>query len=123
VFGPVATVMPYDSAEQATALARMGGGSLVASAFTADDQFALQFTEGIASAHGRVLVVNAAIGKTHSGHGIVMPQSVHGGPGRAGGGEELGGLRGMRLYHQRTAVQGHKARLETLAAQGAQVSL
>jgi 3,4-dehydroadipyl-CoA semialdehyde dehydrogenase len=116
VFGPVATVMPYDAPEEIGAIARRGGGSLVASIFTGDEAVALAAIEAVAGAHGRVLVVDAGIGKTHSGHGVVMPQSIHGGPGRAGGGEELGGLRGLRFYHQRTAIQGSKARLETLVA-------
>lgn len=123
VFGPVATVMPYDDVEQAGALARRGGGSLAASVFTTDDAFAADFSAEIAVAHGRVLVVDASIGKSHSGHGVVMPQCVHGGPGRAGGGEELGGLRGLRFYHQRTAIQTSQARLARLTENAATVAL
>lgn len=123
VFGPVATLMPYDDVEQAGALARRGGGSLAASVFTADDDFAADFSVEIAAAHGRILVVDATIGKGHSGHGVVMPQCVHGGPGRAGGGEELGGLRGLRFYHQRTAIQTSQARLARLAETAATVTL
>lgn len=123
VFGPAATVMPYDDAAQAADLAALGGGSLAASVFTGDDAFALSFVPAIAPSHGRLLVVNEAIGKSHTGHGNAMPQTVHGGPGRAGGGEELGGLRGMRFYHQRTAVQSTAERLEALRAQSAEVAL
>ncbi len=114
-FGPVATLMPYDDAEQAFALARRGGGSLAASVFTADPAFAADAVAGIGGAHGRVLVVDESVGKSQTGHGIVMPQCVHGGPGRAGGGEELGGLRALRFYHQRLAVQGRADWLKALA--------
>ncbi len=114
-FGPVSTLMPYDSADQAFALARKGGGSLAASVFTADQAFAADAVMGIGAAHGRVLVVDESVGKSQTGHGIVMPMCVHGGPGRAGGGEELGGLRALRFYHQRLAVQGRQDWLKTLA--------
>ena len=123
VFGPVATLMPYDSVEQAIALARRGGGSLAASVFSGDAGFTAEFVPAIATAHGRVLVVDAAVAASHTGHGVVMPQCIHGGPGRAGGGEELGGLRGLRFYMQRTAIQGNKATLEALAAKSAVVAL
>lgn len=123
VFGPVATVMPYDDAVQAADLARRGGGSLVASVFTGDDDFATSFVPAIANAHGRVMVINEPVGKASTGHGNVMPQCVHGGPGRAGGGEELGGLRGMRFYHQRTAVQASGDRLEALRQKAATITL
>ncbi|MDO8605982.1 MAG: 3,4-dehydroadipyl-CoA semialdehyde dehydrogenase [Phaeospirillum sp.] len=123
VFGPVATLMPYDSTEQAIALARRGGGSLAASVFSGDAGFTATFVPAIATAHGRVLVVDAAVAASQTGHGVVMPQCVHGGPGRAGGGEELGGLRGLRFYMQRTAIQGNKATLEALAAKSAVVAL
>ncbi|MGQ9370425.1 3,4-dehydroadipyl-CoA semialdehyde dehydrogenase [Azospirillum sp. ST 5-10] len=123
VFGPVATVMPYDDADDAVDLALRGGGSLAASLFSRDEGFAADFTLAIAAAHGRVLIVDESVGKTHSGHGVVMPQCVHGGPGRAGGGEELGGLRGLRLYLQRTAVQGSRGRLAALAARAAVATL
>ncbi|MBI3445148.1 MAG: aldehyde dehydrogenase family protein, partial [Magnetospirillum sp.] len=116
VFGPVATLMPYDSVDEAITLARKGGGSLAASVFTGDAGFVAEFVPAIATAHGRVLVVDAAVAASHSGHGVVMPQCVHGGPGRAGGGEELGGLRGLRFYMQRSALQGNKAMLEQLTA-------
>lgn len=123
VFGPVVTVMAYDDVDQAVALARQGGGSLVASVFSGDNDFAQSFVMAIASAHGRVLIVDAAVGKSQSGHGVVMPQSVHGGPGRAGGGEELGGLRGLRFYMQRTAIQGRAGRLDAIITASTQTSL
>lgn len=123
VFGPATTLMPYDGADQAFALAARGGGSLVASVFTADDAFAQQAVLGLGASHGRVMVIDNAVGKLSTGHGIVMPMCVHGGPGRAGGGEELGGLRGLRFYHQRLAVQGNKTRIAALAAGAAEVGV
>jgi 3,4-dehydroadipyl-CoA semialdehyde dehydrogenase len=122
-FGPVSTVMPYGSAEEAFALAGRGGGSLAASVFTGDDAFAVQAATGLGAHHGRVLIIDDSVGKSSTGHGIVMPMCVHGGPGRAGGGEELGGLRGLRFYHQRLAVQGKLARLQAIADGAAEVSL
>ncbi len=122
VFGPVCTLMPYASADQAFDLAGRGGGSLVASVFTGDDAFAAEATLGLAANHGRVLVIDEKVGEASTGHGNVMPMCVHGGPGRAGGGEELGGLRGLRLYHQRVAVQGRLDRLEALTSAAAEVS-
>ncbi len=123
VFGPAATIIPYDSVAQAFALAARGGGSLVASVFTADDNFAGEAVLGLGASHGRVMVIDDAVGKLQTGHGIVMPMCVHGGPGRAGGGEELGGLRGLRFYHQRVAVQGNKSRMAALAAQAAEIAV
>ncbi|KRB60552.1 enoyl-CoA hydratase [Rhizobium sp. Root708] len=105
-FGPVSTVMPYDSAEEAVDLARRGKGSLVSSVFTNDPAFAEEVVLGLAPFHGRVLIGNRVSAKTSTGHGSPLPGLVHGGPGRAGGGEELGGLRGVKHYMQRTAVQG-----------------
>ncbi|CDM61628.1 MULTISPECIES: phenylacetic acid degradation bifunctional protein PaaZ [Rhizobium] len=105
-FGPVSTVMPYDSAEEAVDLARRGKGSLVSSVFTNDRIFAEEVVLGMAPFHGRVLIGNRTSAKTSTGHGSPLPGLVHGGPGRAGGGEELGGLRGVMHYMQRTAVQG-----------------
>ncbi|EJL51015.1 phenylacetic acid degradation protein paaN [Rhizobium sp. CF122] len=105
-FGPVSTVMPYDSAEEAVDLARRGKGSLVSSVFTNDPAFAEEVVLGMAPFHGRVLIGNRVSAKTSTGHGSPLPGLVHGGPGRAGGGEELGGLRGVKHYMQRTAVQG-----------------
>jgi oxepin-CoA hydrolase/3-oxo-5,6-dehydrosuberyl-CoA semialdehyde dehydrogenase len=105
-FGPVCTVVPYDTVDSAVALARRGGGSLVGSVFTADDTIAAQLVLGKAPFHGRILVVNRDCAKESTGHGSPLPHLVHGGPGRAGGGEELGGIRGVLHYMQRTAVQG-----------------
>ena len=105
-FGPVCTVVPYNDLDSAVALARRGGGSLVGSVFTADDAVAARLVLGLAPFHGRVLVVNRQCAKESTGHGSPLPHLVHGGPGRAGGGEELGGIRGVLHYMQRTAVQG-----------------
>ena len=105
-FGPVSTVVTYDTVESAMQLARRGGGSLVGSVFTADDALAARLVLGLAPFHGRVLVVNRHCAKDSTGHGSPLPHLVHGGPGRAGGGEEMGGIRGVLHYMQRTAVQG-----------------
>ncbi len=105
-FGPVSTVMPYDTAEEAVDLARRGKGSLVASVFTNDPHFAEEAVLGLAPFHGRVMIGNRLSAKSSTGHGSPLPGLVHGGPGRAGGGEELGGIRGVKHYMQRTAVQG-----------------
>jgi oxepin-CoA hydrolase/3-oxo-5,6-dehydrosuberyl-CoA semialdehyde dehydrogenase len=105
-FGPVSTLMPYDKLDDAIALARMGQGSLVCSIITADDAHARDFVLGTAIMHGRVLVLNADCAKESTGHGSPMPMLIHGGPGRAGGGEEMGGKRGVLHYLQRTAIQG-----------------
>lgn len=105
-FGPVSTVMPYKTTEEAIELAKMGRGSLVGSVFTADDNFAREIVLGVASMHGRIMVVNASCAAESTGHGSPMPHLVHGGPGRAGGGEEMGGIRGIFHYMQRTAIQG-----------------
>jgi oxepin-CoA hydrolase/3-oxo-5,6-dehydrosuberyl-CoA semialdehyde dehydrogenase len=105
-FGPVASVVPYRDPSDAIALARRGSGSLVASVFSADEDAARTFVLGLAPFHGRVLVVNRVCAKESTGHGSPLAPLVHGGPGRAGGGEELGGIRGVLHYMQRTAVQG-----------------
>jgi oxepin-CoA hydrolase/3-oxo-5,6-dehydrosuberyl-CoA semialdehyde dehydrogenase len=105
-FGPVCTVVPYNDVDSAITLARRGGGSLAGSVFTADDTVAARLVLGLAPFHGRVLVVNRDCAKESTGHGSPLPHLVHGGPGRAGGGEELGGIRGVLHYMQRTAVQG-----------------
>ncbi|MEW6469905.1 MAG: phenylacetic acid degradation bifunctional protein PaaZ [Bacteroidota bacterium] len=105
-FGPVSTLMPYTSMDEAIALAKMGKGSLVSSIITADDAIAKQYVLGAASMHGRILVLNNECAKESTGHGSPMPMLVHGGPGRAGGGEEMGGKRGVFHYLQRTAIQG-----------------
>lgn len=114
VFGPVATLMPYDDETQLFELVRRGGGSLVSSVFTNDDDFAISAVTELGSSHGRLLIVDDSIARSHSGHGNVMPMCNHGGPGRAGGGQELGGLRGLAFYHVRTAVQTNAARASTL---------
>jgi oxepin-CoA hydrolase/3-oxo-5,6-dehydrosuberyl-CoA semialdehyde dehydrogenase len=113
-FGPVATVMPYDSLDEAVALVAKGEGSLVASLFTHDDEVARELVFGLAPFHGRLLVIDRDCAKESTGHGSPLPGLVHGGPGRAGGGEEMGGLRGVFHYMQRTALQGSPARLADL---------
>jgi 3,4-dehydroadipyl-CoA semialdehyde dehydrogenase len=113
-FGPCSTLLPYDSADDAIALARLGGGSLVCSMFTNDASLALRSAQSVGSLHGRVMLVDDAVASSHTDHSIVMPQCAHGGPGRAGGGEELGGTRGMRIYHQRTALQSSVATIAAL---------
>jgi oxepin-CoA hydrolase/3-oxo-5,6-dehydrosuberyl-CoA semialdehyde dehydrogenase len=105
-FGPVSTLMPYKTTEEAIELAKMGKGSLVCSIVTNDDKIAKEFVIGAACMHGRILVLNAACAKESTGHGSPMPLLTHGGPGRAGGGEEMGGKRGVFHYLQRTAIQG-----------------
>jgi oxepin-CoA hydrolase/3-oxo-5,6-dehydrosuberyl-CoA semialdehyde dehydrogenase len=114
-FGPVSTIMGYTDTADAIALARRGGGSLAGSVFTADDRVAAELVLGLAPYHGRVLVVNRHCAKESTGHGSPLAPLVHGGPGRAGGGEELGGIRGVLHYMQRTAVQGSP---DTIAAVG-----
>ena len=105
-FGPVSTVMPYRNNEEAAELARMGKGSLVCSVFTADNVFAKEIVLGAASMHGRMVIINSECAPESTGHGSPLPHLVHGGPGRAGGGEEMGGIRGVYHYMQRTALQG-----------------
>jgi 3,4-dehydroadipyl-CoA semialdehyde dehydrogenase len=123
IFGPVATIVPYREAGEAFALARRGGGSLVASVFSADAEFLADAVRRLAPAHGRVLLVDPSIGDTQTGHGLVLPMLIHGGPGRAGGGEELGGIRGLRFYHQWTAIQGPQRVVDAIAAQAADIRL
>jgi oxepin-CoA hydrolase/3-oxo-5,6-dehydrosuberyl-CoA semialdehyde dehydrogenase len=113
-FGPVATVMAYDDLDQAIDLVRRGEGSLVASLFTYDAAVAETVILGIAPYHGRILIVDRDCAKESTGHGSPLPGLVHGGPGRAGGGEELGGMRAVFHYMQRTAVQASPARLSAL---------
>ena len=105
-FGPVSTVLPYDGVAHAVELAARGQGSLVGSVVTHDEQFAREFVLGAAHSHGRILVLDRDDAKENTGHGSPLPVLVHGGPGRAGGGEELGGIRGVFHHMQRTAVQG-----------------
>ena len=105
-FGPVTSVIEYNDFEEAIELANLGEGSLVATVCTNDREIAQQAVLGIAAHHGRVLVLNREDAKTSTGHGSPVPHLVHGGPGRAGGGEELGGVRAVKHYMQRTAIQG-----------------
>ena len=105
-FGPVSTLMPYNSIDEAVQLAQMGKGSLVSSIATFDDKIAKEYVVNAASHHGRILVMNREMAKESTGHGSPLPTLVHGGPGRAGGGEEMGGMRGIKHYLQRTAIQG-----------------
>ncbi len=105
-FGPVSTLMPYKDIEEAIDLSHMGKGSLCASIATNDDNIAREFVIGAASHHGRILVLNRESAKQSTGHGSPLPYLVHGGPGRAGGGEEMGGMRGIKHYMQRCAIQG-----------------
>jgi 3,4-dehydroadipyl-CoA semialdehyde dehydrogenase len=123
VFGPVSTLMPYDSIDEAYAMIRRGEGSLVCSVYSEDPAFTAQASVELASSHGRVHAISPDVAALHSGHGNVMPMSLHGGPGRAGGGEELGGLRALNFYHRRTAVQGSSLALDALAAQGVALPL
>jgi len=105
-FGPVSTIMPYKNLDEAILLAQMGKGSLVSSIATNDDKIAKDYVVNAASHHGRILVLNRESAKESTGHGSPLPYLVHGGPGRAGGGEEMGGMRGIKHYLQRTAIQG-----------------
>jgi 3,4-dehydroadipyl-CoA semialdehyde dehydrogenase len=119
VFGPAATIVPYRDEADAAALIARGGGSLVASVYGENQDFLVRMIDEIGPSHGRILAVDPAIATAHTGHGIVMPQCNHGGPGRAGAGEELGGLFGLRFYHQRLAVQGSSELLASLQAKTA----
>lgn len=113
-FGPVSTLMPYKDLDEAIALSKMGKGSLVCSIVTNSPTIACDFTFGAASNHGRILVLNSESAKESTGHGSPMPLLVHGGPGRAGGGEEMGGLRGVNHYMQRVAIQGSPTMLTAI---------
>ena len=104
-FGPVSTIMPYRDIDEAVALSKMGKGSLCSSIVTADEKEAALYVLGAATHHGRILVLNETCARESTGHGSPLPLLVHGGPGRAGGGEEMGGLRGVKHYMQRTALQ------------------
>ena len=105
-FGPVSTLMPYKSIEEAIALSKMGKGSLVSTIVTGDKKIAKQYVLGAGMYHGRMLILNEQCAKENTGHGSPLPLLVHGGPGRAGGGEEMGGVRGVKHYMQRVAIQG-----------------
>jgi oxepin-CoA hydrolase/3-oxo-5,6-dehydrosuberyl-CoA semialdehyde dehydrogenase len=116
-FGPVSTIMPYKNEDEAIELARMGRGSLVGSLVTADNDEAARIVLGTAAWHGRILVLNSDCAKESTGHGSPLAPLVHGGPGRAGGGEELGGSRAIKHYMQRTAIQGSPDTLTAITRQ------
>jgi oxepin-CoA hydrolase / 3-oxo-5,6-dehydrosuberyl-CoA semialdehyde dehydrogenase len=116
-FGPVNTVMPYSTLADAVDLARLGRGSLCGSLFTNDDSVARDVVLGVAPYHGRVYVLNRAAAKESTGHGSPLPHLVHGGPGRAGGGEEMGGVRGVLHYMQRTAIQASPTMLTSITSE------
>jgi oxepin-CoA hydrolase / 3-oxo-5,6-dehydrosuberyl-CoA semialdehyde dehydrogenase len=116
-FGPVSTIMPYKNMDEAVQLAKMGKGSLVSSIVTPDNQEAMEYVIGAANMHGRILVLNKDCAKESTGHGSPMPLLTHGGPGRAGGGEEMGGKRGVLHYLQRTAIQGHPTTITAITQQ------
>ena len=116
-FGPVSTIMPYNTIDDAIELSKMGKGSLVSSIITADNTIARKYTIGAACMHGRILILNAECAKESTGHGSPMPLLIHGGPGRAGGGEEMGGKRGVFHYLQRTAIQGSPTTITTILNQ------
>lgn len=119
IFGPVSTILTYDSIDDAFALVARGRGSLVTSIVTSDDVLARDAALRLAPSNGRVMLLNESVRAANPGHGVVVPSCVHGGPGRAGGGEELGGLRGLAFYLQRTAVQGPEGVVRALAEGGA----
>lgn len=116
-FGPVSTLMPYKSLDEAIRITEMGKGSLVTSIVTSNDDVAKEFVLNTAHLHGRVLVLNERCAKESTGHGSPMPLLSHGGPGRAGGGEEMGGVRGVKHYMQRTAIQGHPQTITRITEQ------
>ncbi len=116
-FGPVNTVMPYAGVDEAIELAKLGRGSLCGSLFTADQGVARRVVLGVAPYHGRFMVLDRTSAKESTGHGSPLPNLVHGGPGRAGGGEEMGGVRGVLHYMQRTAVQGSPSALTAVMDQ------
>ena len=116
-FGPVSTIMPYKTNDEAIEISKMGRGSLVSSIFTNDNAIAEELFLGTASYHGRILIMNRDCAKESTGHGSPMPHLVHGGPGRAGGGEELGGIRAVTHYMQRTAIQGHPSMISYIGKQ------
>jgi oxepin-CoA hydrolase/3-oxo-5,6-dehydrosuberyl-CoA semialdehyde dehydrogenase len=116
-FGPVSTIMPYKDLSDAVALAKKGKGSLCCSIVTADNKTATGFVIGAATHHGRILVLNQECAKESTGHGSPLPMLIHGGPGRAGGGEEMGGVRGVKHYMQRVAIQGSPTTLTEITQQ------
>ena len=116
-FGPVSTLIPYKTTEEAVEIVEMGKGSLVTSIVTNNDQLAKEFIVEAAHMNGRMLVLNSRCAKESTGHGSPMPLLTHGGPGRAGGGEEMGGKRGVLHYLQRTAIQGHPQTITAITEQ------
>jgi len=116
-FGPVSTLIPYKNLEEAVELVEMGKGSLVTSFVSNDDKKSKEFVVETAHTNGRILVLNSRCSKESTGHGSPMPQLAHGGPGRAGGGEEMGGIRGIKHYLQRTAIQGHPETITKITEQ------
>ena len=116
-FGPVSTILPYNTIDEAVELSKKGRGSLCCSITTHDKSVATEFVRNAACMHGRILVLDRESAKESTGHGSPLPLLVHGGPGRAGGGEEMGGLRGIRHYMQRTAIQGHPSMLTAITEQ------
>jgi oxepin-CoA hydrolase/3-oxo-5,6-dehydrosuberyl-CoA semialdehyde dehydrogenase len=116
-FGPVSTLIPYQTLDEAAELVALGKGSLVTSIVTADDRIAREFVVNAAHVNGRILVLNSKCARESTGHGSPMPLLTHGGPGRAGGGEEMGGKRGVLHYLQRTAIQGHPDTIAAITSQ------
>jgi oxepin-CoA hydrolase/3-oxo-5,6-dehydrosuberyl-CoA semialdehyde dehydrogenase len=116
-FGPVSTIMPYKDLNDAITLAKKGKGSLCCSIVTGDNKSATDFVVGAATHHGRILVLNQECAKESTGHGSPLPMLIHGGPGRAGGGEEMGGVRGVKHYMQRVAVQGSPTTITAITQQ------
>lgn len=116
-FGPVSTIMPYKDLDDAIVLTKKGKGSLCCSIVTADNKIATEFVVGAATHHGRILVLNQECAKESTGHGSPLPMLIHGGPGRAGGGEEMGGVRGVKHYMQRVAVQGSPTTITAITKQ------
>ena len=114
-FGPVSTIMPYKNMDEAIELSKKGKGSLCSSIITAAPIIAREYVIGAATHHGRILVLNNECAKESTGHGSPLPLLVHGGPGRAGGGEEMGGLRGVKHYLQRTAIQGSPSMITAIS--------
>ena len=116
-FGPVSTILPYKTMDEAIEISKRGKGSLCSSITTGDDKIAREYVVGAATHHGRILVLNESCAKESTGHGSPMPMLTHGGPGRAGGGEEMGGMRGVMHYLQRTAIQGSPTTLTEITQQ------
>jgi oxepin-CoA hydrolase/3-oxo-5,6-dehydrosuberyl-CoA semialdehyde dehydrogenase len=116
-FGPVSSLLPYRDLSEAAELANRGKGSLVSTIATADDKLAREYVLEASTMHGRILVLNRHSAKESTGHGSPMPLLTHGGPGRAGGGEEMGGVRGIKHYLQRTAIQGHPDTISAITQQ------